>query len=61
MYVSTLPLVLVGSIGFYTVPVMMIVCWALFGALRLLPDSFEAAYQTRTNMALIACKKKPCA
>ena len=35
IYVSTLPLVLVGALRWATLPVMLIVCWALFGILEI--------------------------
>ena len=35
LYVSTLPLVLVGSLRWVTLPVMVTVCWALFGILEI--------------------------
>ena len=35
LYVSTLPLVLVGSLRWITLPVMATVCWALFGILEI--------------------------
>jgi len=35
LYVSTLPLALVRSLGFGTLPAMLTVCWALFGILEI--------------------------
>ena len=35
LYVSTLPLVLVGSMGWMTLPVMATISWALFGILEI--------------------------
>mmetsp|Transcript_71186 Transcript_71186/g.118310 ORF Transcript_71186/g.118310 Transcript_71186/m.118310 type:complete len:387 (-) Transcript_71186:87-1247(-) len=35
LYVSTLPLALVGSLGWATLPAMAIICWALFGILEI--------------------------
>ena len=35
IYVSTLPLVLVGALRWVTLPVMLTVCWALFGILEI--------------------------
>lgn len=35
MYTATLPLALVGSLQWGTIPVMMILCWALFGILEI--------------------------
>ena len=35
IYVSTLPLVLVGALRWATLPVMVTVCWALFGILEI--------------------------
>ena len=35
IYVSTLPLALVGSLSWATVPIMATICWALFGILEI--------------------------
>jgi len=35
LYVSTLPLALVHALGWATVPVMAVICWALFGILEI--------------------------
>ena len=35
LYVSTLPLALVGSLGWGTLPVMVVIVWALFGILEI--------------------------
>jgi len=35
LYTATLPLVLVGGIGWATMPTMLTICWALFGILEI--------------------------
>ena len=60
LYVSTLPLALVGVFGLATIPVMAVVCWALFGILEignLIEEPFTATIGRRSFFALKRDKK----
>ena len=49
IYVSTLPLVLVAALRWATLPVMLTVCWALFGILEIGNLVEEPLTLTRTR------------
>ena len=68
LYVSTLPLALVHIFGWATVPVMAVICWALFGILEignLIEEPFTASVgfqQKRYVLPLtraLACRHVP--
>jgi len=53
LYVSTLPLALVGLLGWATLPAMATVCWALFGIFEignLIEEPFTATLSSPTNL-----------
>jgi len=59
IYLSTLPLVLISSLGWKTLPVMFILCWALLG-IKEIGDTIEEPFRAidgETGRALLPMKE----